>query len=69
MSTRLLEIKIPENIIKKIQVDIEGTNIKSVENFIENLVMQKFHDLNQPVYTAEEEELIKDRLRKLGYIE
>jgi len=66
---RLLKIRLPENLIREIQANIEGTSFESVEDFIETLVMQRFHELEQPVYTAEEEELIKERLRKLGYIE
>ena len=69
MSTRLLQIRLPENLIKEIQANIEGTSFKSVEDFIENLVKQRFHEIEEPVYNAEEEEIIKDRLRKLGYIE
>ena len=69
MYTRSLQVRLPENIIKKIQADIEGTSFKSVANFIESLVMQKFHEYEPPVYTAEEEEVIKERLRKLGYFE
>jgi len=69
MSTRLLKIKLPENLIREIQENIKGTSFKSVEDFVESLVMQRFHELEQPVYTAEEEELIKERLRKLGYLE
>jgi len=40
-----------------------------LEDFVETLVMQKFPHLNQPVYNAEEEEIIRERLRKLGYLE
>ncbi len=69
MSTRSLQIRLPENLIREIQANIEGTSFKSVEDFIENLVKQRFHEIEEPVYTAVEEELIKDRLRKLGYIE
>ena len=69
MSTRLLKIRLPENLIREIQASIEGTSFKSVEDFIETLVKQRFHETEEPVYTAEEEELIKERLRKLGYIE
>jgi len=65
----LLKIKLPENLIREIQENIKGTSFKSVEDFVESLVMQRFHELEQPVYTAEEEELIKERLRKLGYLE
>ena len=69
MSMRLLKIRLPENLIREIQANIEGTSFESVEDFIETLVMQRFHELEQPVYTAEEEEIIKKRLRKLGYLE
>jgi len=69
MSTRLLQIRLPENLIREIQAHIEGTSFKSVEDFIESLVTRRFHEFEQPVYTAEEEEIIKERLRKLGYIE
>ncbi len=69
MSTRVLQIRLPEKLIKEIQANIQGTSYKSVEDFIETLVKQRFHETEEPVYTAEEEELIKERLRKLGYIE
>ncbi len=69
MSTRLLQIKLPENLIREIQANIQGTSFKSVEDFVETLVKQRFHEIEQPIYTAEEEELIKDRLRKLGSLE
>jgi hypothetical protein len=69
MSTHSLQIRLSENLIKEIQANIEGTSFTSVENFIETLVKQRFHETEEPVYTAEEEEIIKERLRKLGYIE
>lgn len=57
MSTRFLQIRLPENLIKEIQTEIERTSFKSVENFVETLVMQRFHEFEQPVYNAEEEEM------------
>ncbi len=69
MSTRLLQIRLPENLIKEIQANIQGTSFKSVEDFVETLVKQRFHETEELVYTAEEEKIIKDRLKKLGYIE
>ncbi len=62
-------IKLSPEIIAKIAEDIIGTSFKSVQAFVESLVMQKYPEFNEPVYTKEEEELIKERLRKLGYIE
>lgn len=64
-----LTIDLPKGIIAKIGDDIKGTSFTSVENFIESLVKQKYPELLEPVYTEEEEEVIKERLRKLGYIE
>jgi hypothetical protein len=64
-----LRINIPDEIIAKIGDDIKGTSFTSVENFIESLVLQKYPELRQPDYTEEEEEIIRQRLRKLGYIE
>jgi len=60
-----MSISLPVKVVEKIGEDIEGTSIKSVEAFIETLVMQKYPGLQEPVYT--EEEKIKERLKKLGY--
>ena len=63
-----ISVNIPLKIVEKILEDIEETSVKSVEAFIKGLVLQKYPELNEPVYTEEEEELIKERLRKLGYL-
>ncbi len=64
-----LEIELPDEIVAKIGDDIKGTSFTSVENFVESLVLQKYPELRQPDYTEEEEKIIRERLRKLGYIE
>ena len=64
-----LEIDLPDEIVVKIGDDIKGTSFTSVENFVESLVLQKYPELRQPDYTEEEEKVIRERLRKLGYIE
>uniref|UniRef100_A0A6M3MAF4 CopG family transcriptional regulator n=1 Tax=viral metagenome TaxID=1070528 RepID=A0A6M3MAF4_9ZZZZ len=66
--SRTIPISLPLKVFEKIVEDIKGTSVKSVEAFIEALVMQKYPELNEPIYTEEEEELIKERLRKLGYL-
>jgi hypothetical protein len=61
------DVKIPGPIYDKIAKRIEGTSYASVEDFIIKKLEAEF-----PVelsYTKEEEKLIKERLRKLGYIE
>ena len=66
---RSLTIKLSVDVIKKIETDIEGTSFKGVEDFITQLVLGKYPELRKPDYTAEEEKLIQERLRRLGYIE
>jgi len=63
-----VSIELPLKIIEKITEDIEGTSIKTVEDFVKSLVMQRYPELNERVYKEEEEEMIKQRLEKLGYL-
>ncbi len=62
-----VSIKIPANLYRKISEKIEGTSFSSVEDYAVAKLSEEFPQ--DPVYTKEEEELIKERLRKLGYIE
>jgi len=64
-----LEISIPDRIVARIEDDIKGTSFKDAPAFIENLVISRYPEYQEPVYTEEEEKIIRDRLRKLGYIE
>lgn len=64
-----LEIDLPDEIIAKIEDDIKGTSYTSAAKFVEELVKQKYPEFRDRVYTEEEEEIIRERLRKLGYIE
>lgn len=60
-------IKIPDDLYKKIEEKIEGTSFTSVEDYVVRKMENEFPA--EPVYSKEEEELIKERLRRLGYIE
>ncbi len=60
-------IKIPHDLYKKIEEKIEGTSFMSVEDYVVRKMENEFPA--EPVYSKEEEELIKERLRRLGYIE
>ena len=67
MSEEKVEIKIKKELYKKVKEKIEGTSISSVEEYIELLLENEFPEETE--YTAEEEDLIRERLRRLGYIE
>jgi hypothetical protein len=65
--TKILKVEIPQEMYDKIQSKIEGTSISSVEEYIQILLENEFPEKTE--YTSEEEELIRERLRRLGYIE
>ena len=62
-----VDVKITKELFDKIKDKITGTSITSVEEYIELLLENEFP--KETEYTAEEEELIRERLRRLGYIE
>jgi hypothetical protein len=62
-----VSVDIPQELYKKIQEKITGTSFVSVEAYIISKLENEFP--TEPVYTKEEEDLIRERLRRLGYIE
>ena len=62
-----IPINVPRELYEKIEEKISGTSYASVEEYIVSKLENEFP--SEPVYTKEEEELIRERLRKLGYIE
>jgi hypothetical protein len=67
LSNEKVVLKISKELVKKVEEKIQGTSITSVEEYIELMLENEFPEETE--YTAEEEELIRDRLRRLGYIE
>jgi len=67
MSEETVIIRIPKRLYKRIEEKIAGTVFSSVEEYIIHKLENEFPE--EPVYTEEEEEIIRERLRRLGYIE
>ena len=65
--TEKVSIKIPRSLYQKIEMKIAGTSFSSVEEYVITKLENEFPA--EPVYSKEEEELIRERLRRLGYIE
>lgn len=62
-----VSIQVPGDLFRKIEEKIEGTSFSSVEEYVIRKLENEFPA--EPVYSKEEEELIRERLRRLGYIE
>jgi hypothetical protein len=60
-------VNIPKALHDKIEKKISGTSFTSVEEYIVRKLKNEFPV--EPVYTKDEEDLIRERLRRLGYIE
>ena len=67
MGEEKIAVMISKELVEKVGEKIAGTSITSVEEYIELLLENEFPEETE--YTAEEEELIRERLRRLGYIE
>lgn len=63
-----VEVKIPKELYDRIKKQIEGTDFRSVEEFIIYALESVLEDITEDVYSEEEEEKVKERLRALGYI-
>jgi hypothetical protein len=67
MSDDKVPVMIPRGLYQKIQEKINGTSFTSVEEYVAMLLENEFPEESE--YSEEEEALIRERLRKLGYIE
>ena len=66
-NTTTVVVNIPKGLHDKIAEKISGTSFASVEEYVVRMLESEFPV--EPVYTKEEEALIRERLRRLGYIE
>jgi len=60
-------VMIPRELYQKIEEKIAGTSFNSVEEYVMLKLENEFPDETE--YTEEEEQIIRERLRRLGYIE
>lgn len=65
--SEVVSVNIPRRIYMNIKEKISDTKYSSVEEYI---IAKLEEEISQDsAYTKEEEELIKERLRRLGYLE
>jgi hypothetical protein len=62
-----VNIQIPIKLFEKIKDKIKGTSFSSVEDYVVMKLENEFP--TEQGYSIEEERIIRERLRRLGYIE
>lgn len=65
-----VSIKISKDVYELLKREVERSEgeFKSIEELAEFILSEALKDEEETVYTPEEEEKIKDRLRSLGYL-
>ncbi len=67
MTEDKVAVMIPRELYQKIEEKIAGTSFTSVEEYVMLKLENEFPEETE--YTEEEEQIIRERLRRLGYIE
>ena len=62
-----MNVQIPERLYKQIEKLVEESDFSTVEGYI-LFVLEEVVSGGDEVFTPEEEEKVKDRLRNLGYL-
>jgi hypothetical protein len=71
MDKEFTSVSIPTSLCKKIEERIKGTDITSVGSYISRVLREHLAgDESSPeVFSQEDEEKVKERLKALGYID
>jgi len=65
------EILIPTTLYKKIEEKIKGTEFSSVSSYVTKILREALskEEEKKEVFSKEDEEKVKERLKALGYID
>ncbi|MDD8031291.1 MAG: CopG family transcriptional regulator [Acidobacteriota bacterium] len=71
MEKEFTPVSIPTSLYKKIEEKIKGTEYTSVSSYVTKILRESLtkDEENKEVFSTEEEEKIKERLKALGYID
>ena len=67
-----VNVPIPKSLYKKIEEQIKDSDFKNVEEYVAFVlreVLSEDEDEKDEVFSKEEEEQVKERLRSLGYLD
>ncbi len=71
MDKEFTTVSIPTSLYKKIEEAIKGTEVGSVSSYIVKVLRENLakDQPSQEVFSQEDEEKVKERLKALGYID
>jgi metal-responsive CopG/Arc/MetJ family transcriptional regulator len=71
MDKEFTAVSIPTSLHKKIEEKIKGTDVTSVSSYIAKILRENLSkdDPKEDVFSKEDEEKVKERLKALGYID
>jgi metal-responsive CopG/Arc/MetJ family transcriptional regulator len=71
MEKEFMTVSIPTSLYKKIEEAIKGTDISSVASYVAKILREALYkeEAEQDVFSKEDEEKVKKRLKALGYID
>jgi len=71
MEKEFTTISIPTSLYKKIEESIRGTDVTSVGSYVAKVVREALskEEAEPDVFSKEDEEKVKERLKALGYID
>lgn len=75
MTEEMIQVKIPIALFKKIETHLSVMGFQNVEEYIQFVLTEVFHEMNESDNKSDsgtcinkDEEKVKERLKKLGYI-
>ena len=71
MDKEFMAVSIPTSLYKKIEEAIKGTDVTSVASYVTKVLRESLskEQETKEVFSEEDEEKVKERLKALGYID
>jgi metal-responsive CopG/Arc/MetJ family transcriptional regulator len=71
MDKEFTTVSIPTSLYKKIEDSIKGTDVSSVSSYVAKILRETLakDEPKEDVFSKEDEEKVKERLKALGYID
>lgn len=67
MKNDFVSISIPKKLFEKISQEIRNTSPQAVSKYVTYILEKELSSKEKKVYSEEDKEKIKEKLRKLGY--